>query len=84
MNGLTDVRLMLLGRELEQENDRANALDRIAPHKSVPAGMGRWALYRHRAKSRRALLELTDAQLRDIGLDFREARIEAMKPFWRD
>lgn len=84
MNGLTDVRLMLLGRELEQDNDRANALGRVLPHKSVPAGMSRWALYRHRAKSRRALLDLTDAQLRDIGLDFREARIEAMKPFWRD
>jgi uncharacterized protein YjiS (DUF1127 family) len=46
--------------------------------------MSRWALYRHRAHSRRALLELTDAQLRDIGLDFQQARTEGMKPFWRE
>lgn len=45
--------------------------------------MGRWALYRHRWASRRTLLELTDDQLRDIGLDFQQARVEAMKPFWR-
>jgi uncharacterized protein YjiS (DUF1127 family) len=84
MNGLTEVRLMLHGAELEQENDRANAFDQQAPRNNAPAGMSRWALYRHRAASRRALLGLTDAELRDIGLDFRQARIEAMKPFWRE
>jgi uncharacterized protein YjiS (DUF1127 family) len=84
MNGLADVRLMLRGDELEQENDQANALDKATPRKNVPAGMSRWALFRHRAASRRALLGLTDAELRDIGLDFRQARIEAMKPFWRE
>ncbi|KPC25348.1 Uncharacterized protein ABJ99_2496 [Pseudomonas syringae pv. cilantro] len=45
--------------------------------------MSRWALYRHRWTSRRTLLDLTDDQLRDIGLDFQQARAEAMKPFWR-
>lgn len=77
MNGLVDMRLELLNKD---GHDAASVEQRT----HAPAGMSRWALYRHRAQSRRALLELTDEQLRDIGLDFRQARIEAMKPFWRD
>lgn len=35
-----------------------------------------------RRRSRIDLLELTDGQLRDIGLTPRQARREGMKPFW--
>jgi uncharacterized protein YjiS (DUF1127 family) len=36
-----------------------------------------------RAGQRRALAELTDDQLDDIGLSRREASMEAAKPFWK-
>ena len=84
MNGLTDARLALLSRECELAESASSVVGNSVPNKSAPAGMSRWALYRHRARSRRALLELTDAQLRDIGLDFHQARSEGMKPFWRE
>lgn len=37
-----------------------------------------------RARQRRALADLNDHQLRDIGLAPRDARLEAYKPFWRN
>lgn len=37
----------------------------------------------HRWHSRRALLELTPEQLRDVGLTPEQAREEGLKPFWR-
>jgi uncharacterized protein YjiS (DUF1127 family) len=37
----------------------------------------------HRARSRRALLMLTDRELRDIGLTRDAAQREAVLPFWR-
>ncbi|RMM33838.1 hypothetical protein ALQ80_05065 [Pseudomonas coronafaciens pv. oryzae] len=82
MNGFSDVRLTLHSQEL---NDyRAAAIKTVRPQKiDLLAGMSRWARYQHRWTSRRALLELTDDELRDIGLDARQARAEAMKPFWR-
>ena len=40
-----------------------------------------WA---ERRRQRRALLELSDALLKDIGLARSDAEIEARKPFWRD
>lgn len=90
MNGLSDVRLALYSHELNELRPVASKAGKPIESKqdelekaATPAGMSRWALYRHRWASRRALLELTDAELRDVGLDFRQARIEAMKPFWR-
>jgi uncharacterized protein YjiS (DUF1127 family) len=82
MNGVTEIQLMLQGRTREQDDRRAQTTGKSS--ETSPASMSLWALYRHRINSRRALLELTDAELRDIGLDFQQARIEAMKPFWRD
>lgn len=35
-----------------------------------------------RGRQRRDLLELTDEQLRDIGVTAEEARREAARPFW--
>ncbi|MCV4342872.1 DUF1127 domain-containing protein [Pseudomonas capsici] len=76
MNGLSDVRLALDSRELEEKSlARAGA-------NSQPC-MTRLALYRHRWTSRKALLKLSDDQLRDIGLDAGQAMAEAMKPFWK-
>jgi uncharacterized protein YjiS (DUF1127 family) len=43
------------------------------------------AVYRafERSRQRHALGDLSDAQLRDIGLTRREVDIESGKPFWR-
>ena len=80
MNGLSDVRLTLRSQELEagQKNDAREALKRNAP-----SGLGLWGLFWHRLHTRRALLELTPDQLRDIGLSREQAREEGLKPFWR-
>ncbi|MCE0462604.1 MULTISPECIES: DUF1127 domain-containing protein [Pseudomonas] len=80
MNGLSDVRLTLHGQELEagQEKEMRSAMPRNAP-----ACLGRWGLFWHRLHTRKALLELTPEQLRDIGLSREQARAEGLKPFWR-
>ncbi|RMN08337.1 MULTISPECIES: DUF1127 domain-containing protein [Pseudomonas syringae group] len=82
MNGFSDVRLALHRQELNEY--RPVMLRTVRPEQAdALKEMSRWALYRHRWTSRRTLLDLTDDQLRDIGLDFQQARAEAMKPFWR-
>ena len=52
-------------------------------------GVSRWsqvrqglAEWRRRAHSRRELMNLSDADLRDIGLTRCSAQFEASKPFW--
>ncbi|MGF6391760.1 DUF1127 domain-containing protein [Pseudomonas plecoglossicida] len=76
MGGMSDVRLQLMAKELEsgQQGRIFNA----------PAGLGWWGLMLHRWHTRRALLQLDDDQLRDIGLTWEQARAEGGKPFWRD
>ena len=37
----------------------------------------------HRWRTRQDLLTLTDAELRDVGLTWEQARKEGSKPFWR-
>ena len=44
--------------------------------------LGQWSAFRRRLSSRRALLRLSDDQLRDIGLNRAEALAEAERPFW--
>lgn len=80
MNGLSDVRLTLHSQELVagQENGAREAVMRNAP-----SGLSRWGLFWHRLHTRRALLELTPQQLRDVGLSREQARKEGLKPFWR-
>lgn len=78
MNGLSDVRLTLKGSELA-----GGAGLRLS---GVPARMAmthRWQCFLRRLTTRRALLELSDAQLRDIGLSREQARREARLPFWK-
>ena len=79
MNGLSDVRLTLHSQELAAgQKDRARNLLRNAP-----SGLSRWGLFWHRLHTRKALLELTAEQLRDVGLSPEQAREEGLKPFWR-
>ena len=76
MNGLSDVRLTLQARELEQEQR--------TPLFLAPALPGnRWAGFWMRLHTRRRLLELDDHALRDIGLTRAQALDEALKPFWK-
>ncbi|AVR68149.1 MULTISPECIES: DUF1127 domain-containing protein [Pseudomonas aeruginosa group] len=42
-----------------------------------------YRLARHRQQTRRALLELEAAELKDIGLSAEQAREEASRPFWQ-
>ena len=45
---------------------------------------GRLATWAERRRERRALLRLSDAMLKDVGLGRGDAFREAAKPFWRD
>jgi uncharacterized protein YjiS (DUF1127 family) len=76
MGGMSDVRLQLLARELE--------VGQQAKVFNAPEGLGRWGLMLHRWHTRRALLQLTDDELRDVGLSWEQARTEGRKPFWKD
>ncbi|MGY2377640.1 DUF1127 domain-containing protein [Pseudomonas sp. SDO524_S393] len=73
MSGMSDVRLALHGQELEAGQERVL---------SVPA-LSRWDAFWRRRHTRKALLELTPEQLRDVGLSAEQARQEGLKPFWR-
>ncbi|MFD2645825.1 DUF1127 domain-containing protein [Pseudomonas japonica] len=75
MNGLSDVRVKLYGSELERAQREARL--------RAPRFIGTLRLWRHRWETRRALLELTPAQLKDIGLSRGDAVEEGLKPFWR-
>ncbi|WP_321849524.1 DUF1127 domain-containing protein [Pseudomonas paraveronii] len=73
MNGMSDVRLTLRSQELEAGQEPAmSTLTR-----------NRWSLFWCRRHTRKALLDLTAEQLRDIGLTAEQARQEGLKPFWR-
>jgi uncharacterized protein YjiS (DUF1127 family) len=74
MNGLSDVRLTLHSPQLLAEH-------RV--YHSAPADLGRWGLFLHRSRTRRALLNLDEQQLRDVGLSRELAQREGLKPFWR-
>ncbi|MCU1749799.1 DUF1127 domain-containing protein [Pseudomonas sp. 6D_7.1_Bac1] len=80
MNGLSDVRLTLHSQELVAGQDRGM---RAANTRNAPSGLGRWGLFWHRLRTRKALLELSPEQLRDVGLSREQAREEGLKPFWQ-
>lgn len=76
MNGLSDVRLTLHARELEQEQR--------TPVSLAPALPGnRWDRFWMRLHTRRQLQALDEHALRDIGLTRAQALEEALKPFWK-
>ncbi len=44
---------------------------------------GCWLLFQRQLSTRRSLLELSDEELADIGLDRQTALYEAHRPWWR-
>ncbi|MFP3516188.1 DUF1127 domain-containing protein [Pseudomonas sp. SIMBA_077] len=61
-----------------------NALSHVhRSRNSQPTHLGRWDLFWHRSRTRRALLNLDAQQLKDVGLNVEMATREARKPFWR-
>ncbi|MDN6856609.1 DUF1127 domain-containing protein [Pseudomonas sp. CAN2814] len=75
MSGLSDVRLTLYQQELLEIPGVREASR--APQEN------RWQQFWRRVRTRKQLLELSDAQLKDIGVTREQAVIEAMRPFWR-
>ncbi|PTQ68848.1 DUF1127 domain-containing protein [Pseudomonas sp. GV071] len=80
MNGLSDVRLTLGQQELVGKPTVAKAVANRPTVRKAP--MSRWAAFWRRLTTRRALLNLTDVQLTDIGITRAEANHEALRPFW--
>jgi uncharacterized protein YjiS (DUF1127 family) len=80
MNGLSDVRLALHSQELAAGQEQGSCAATI---RNSPCGLSRLGLFWHRLHTRKALLDLTSEQLRDIGLSREQAREEGLKPFWR-
>lgn len=80
MSGLSDVQLVLRDREQSPEQVRTE----VGAARQCPPGLSRWGLFWHRLRTRRQLLELTQAELSDIGLSHSDALAEGLKPFWRD
>jgi uncharacterized protein YjiS (DUF1127 family) len=56
---------------------------RSALRSSVIRMVEAFLAWHDRARERRALMELSDHMLRDIGISRAEAHGEAAKPFWR-
>jgi uncharacterized protein YjiS (DUF1127 family) len=75
MSGLSDVRLTLYQQELLE-------ISGVRVDLRIP-GENRWQQFWRRVRTRKQLLELSDEQLRDIGISREQARLEAMRPFWR-
>ncbi|MGF6126392.1 uncharacterized protein YjiS (DUF1127 family) [Pseudomonas frederiksbergensis] len=80
MNGLSDVRLTLHSQELAAGQNHGT---REALMRNAPSCLSRWDLFWHRLHTRKALLNLTPEQLKDVGLSREEALAEGLKPFWR-
>lgn len=60
------------------------ALRGLAPLFTLPTRtLARLAVWHRRAADRRTLAEMTEAQRKDIGLDWETLRAEIAKPFWR-
>ena len=51
--------------------------------REVAGWLGVLRLWSNRSRQRRRLLDLDDRILKDIGVDWIDARREAAKPFWR-
>ncbi|WP_397450572.1 DUF1127 domain-containing protein [Pseudomonas sp. NA-150] len=79
MNGMSDVRLMLRGQELLDE--QAHSIQMV--RSDVYPATSRLGLFLHRWASRKPLLEMDADQLRDIGITRQQARAEGLKPFWK-
>lgn len=79
MNGLSDVRLTVKAEELQEEARGGHLYGRASAGATLSE---RWQLFYRRLSTRRALLELSEEQLKDVGLTREQARREALRPFW--
>lgn len=79
MNGLSDVRLVLHGQELQA----LSAAPKVS-RTGAAAHFSRWQLLWMRYRTRRQLLRLDSEQLRDIGVSRVDALQEGAKPFWQE
>lgn len=76
---MASVMASVKDRRLVGEDQR----DRPRRHlRLMHAACARIELWLDRARERRRLAQLTDRELRDIGLNRYEARQESRKPFW--
>lgn len=80
MNGLSDVRLTMKSGELQQESAGGHLYARV---RAAKPAVSRWVTFWLRLTTRRALLTLTDEQLKDVGLTREQARREAFLSFWK-
>lgn len=80
MNGLSDTGLTL--RQQELLSDGQPRLVDARPQAGA-AETSRWQRWWRRLSTRRALLELDAAQLKDIGITREQALAEALRPFWK-
>jgi len=79
MNGLSDVRLTVKAEELQEDARGGHMYGRSSKGATL---VECWQLFCRRLSTRRALLELSDEQLKDVGLTREQARREALRPFW--
>lgn len=64
--------------------ERSHLADRRGGLRAFLTGLpGRIATMARKRRSRLALLELSDEQLRDIGISRVEAQKEGLRPFWQ-
>ena len=76
--------LVMLGWQPREIGLATRARSLWARISKITAGVfGRVAEWQERARSRDALLRLSDYELRDIGFTRLDARREINKPFWR-
>lgn len=63
-------------------NSERMEIDMARPMKSMASVLSWIETQMERRRSRRALLEMTDEQLKDIGISRADAFGEAHRPFW--
>ena len=80
MNGLSDLRLTMKSGELQQESAGGHL---YAQASAAKPAVSHWGAFWLRLTTRRALLTLTEEQLKDVGLGREQARREAFLPFWK-
>ena len=71
------------GRSTAARHDAGFGRLVVAALRLARDGFATLGLWRERAQQRRALAELDDRLLRDIGLTRMEVKFESRKPFWR-
>lgn len=79
MSGLSDVRLAVKVAEFQEGARGGHLYGRVSTDVTLS---GRWQLFYRRLSTRRALLELSEVQLKDVGLTHEQAHREALRPFW--